>query len=105
VFASVPRLRVDVAEELGYEPALAYARLADDRHQLHRPLLRRALECPDQKRLLELPADERRPVLAADVTTEASMAALGRQSESGSTFPLTDTGWSCSYSKMWLVAR
>jgi hypothetical protein len=50
--ADEPGLRVDVAEELGHEPALAHTRLAHDRHQLHRPLLRRALEDPDQKRLL-----------------------------------------------------
>jgi hypothetical protein len=65
------RLRVDIAEELGYEPALAHTRLADDRHQLHRPLLRRALEDPDQQRLLELAAHERGPVVMEAVAPEA----------------------------------
>ena len=34
-----------------------------------------------------------------------SRTAFARQSESGSAFPFTETGWSGSYSKTWLVAR
>ena len=62
---------VDVREELGGEAALAHPRLADDRHQLARALLGRALERPDQQRLLELAADERRRVRAGHVRAEA----------------------------------
>ena len=50
---------LDVAEELRAESALAHPRLADDRHELAGALLGRALEHPDQERLLELAADER----------------------------------------------
>ncbi len=64
-------LRVEVGSELGDQPALAHPRLADDRDQLHRALLRRPLKRPDQKRLLQLATDERRFELAADVATEA----------------------------------
>ena len=80
------RLRLDVGEQLGDEPALAHARLADDRDQLHRTLLRSPLESPDQKRLLELPADERR-LVGRDVGAEAGAGAFARQSASGSAFP------------------
>ena len=62
---------LDVAEQLRAEPALAHPRLAHDRHQLAGALLRGALERPDQKRLLELPADERRRVRAGHVRAEA----------------------------------
>jgi hypothetical protein len=49
-------------EQLGAEPALADTRLADDGHELAGALLRGSLERPDQERLLQLPADERRRV-------------------------------------------
>ena len=62
---------VDVLEELGAEPALAHARLADDRHQLAGALLRGALERPDQQRLLELATHERSGVRAGHVRAEA----------------------------------
>ena len=54
--AHQPRPVLDVAEQLRAQPALAHPRLADHRHQLARPLLRRPLERPDQQRLLQLPA-------------------------------------------------
>jgi hypothetical protein len=63
-------LCVDVREQLGGESALPHTRLANDRDQLHRALLRRPLERPDQKRFLELAADERRLVLAGAVPSE-----------------------------------
>ncbi len=56
-----------VREQLGDQAALAHARLADDRDQLHGALLGRALERCDQKRLLKLAPDERRFELASDV--------------------------------------
>jgi hypothetical protein len=43
---------VDVGEQLGDEPALSHARLTDDGDELHRALLRRALERPDEQGLL-----------------------------------------------------
>ena len=70
------RLCVDVYEQLSDEPALADPRLADDRHQLHRTLLRGALERADQERLLELAADERRRVAGGEIGTEPGASGL-----------------------------
>jgi len=67
----LPGAILDVAEELRAEPALAHPRLADDRDELAGALLRRALEGADQKRLLELPADERCRTRAGHVRAEA----------------------------------
>jgi hypothetical protein len=61
---------VDVGEELAREPALANTRLADDRDELNGALLRRALESPDQKRLLELASDKGRLVPTRGVPSE-----------------------------------
>ena len=58
---------VDVAKELRAQAALAHPGLADDRHQLTGTLLQRTLERPDQKRLLQLPAHERRGVRTGHV--------------------------------------
>ena len=70
------RLRPQIGEQLRDQPALAHPRLADDRDQLHRALLRRPLERPDQKRLLQLPADQRRRVPAGDVGPEPGAGRL-----------------------------
>jgi len=59
-----------VTQELGAHAAFPHARLADQRHQLARTLLRRPVERPDQERLLQIPSDERRPVRADDVPPE-----------------------------------
>ena len=69
-------LRLQVGEQLCHQPALAHPRLADDRDQLHRALLRRPLERPDQQRLLQLPTDQRRRVLPSDVGPEAGTGRL-----------------------------
>jgi hypothetical protein len=64
---------VHVREELRDHAALAHTGLADDRHELDGALLHRLLEGADQKRLLELAADERSLVLteiAAEAVTD-----------------------------------
>ncbi len=67
------RLSVGVGKQLGTETALAHAGLADDRHELARALLRRALECSDQQCPLELAPDERRRGRAGHIRPEAGL--------------------------------
>ena len=65
----VTKLRpcVDVAAQLGHDPALAKARLAHHRDQLHRLRRHRLLEDPLQQREIDLPADKRRGVRTRQV--------------------------------------
>ena len=104
--ADEPGTILDVGEQLGAEAALAHARLAHDRHQLAGALLGGALEGPDQKRLLELAADQRSRVRAGDVGAEAGRG-LERAVERKRLrpFPSPRTGSSSSYSKTRSVAR
>ena len=59
-----------MTQELRTHAALPHARLADQGHQLTRTLLIRPLERPDQERLLQISADERRRVRANDIAPE-----------------------------------
>ena len=65
------RLRIDELAELRDQPALADARLADNRHQSRRPLRdRRHISVP-KPRQLRLSADQWRRVLGAEARAEA----------------------------------
>ena len=63
-------LGVNVTQELCTHAALPHTRLADQGHQLTRTLLIRSLERPDQERLLQNSADERRGVCANHIAPE-----------------------------------
>ena len=66
------RALVYVAEQLGAQPALATARLADERDQCNRAIARAAIKQALQQRLLHLTPDEQRVARADQVGAETS---------------------------------
>ncbi len=72
---------VDVGEELGAQAALAHPGLAHDRDELAGALLARALEGPDQERLLQRAPDQRGRVRAGRRPTPKRARACERTPE------------------------
>ena len=88
-------VRVDDAEQLVDEAALADAGNADERHELRRPRVSRALEDASRRTAeLVLAADELGARLVRDVDAEARAGATWpSQTGIGCDFPFASTGW------------
>ncbi len=86
------RFRVGDLGELVDETALADARNTDERHELRRPLVARAVEGFSEDGELALPPDELRPRIVRDICAEARS---GRRSPptpaTGSALPFAST--------------
>jgi hypothetical protein len=90
------RLRIHVLSQLGREPALADARLADERDEVAGTFAQGAHVDLAEHFDLVVPADERRRARRLEVDAEPAARTVARQTGTGSALPFAETGSSCS---------